>query len=350
MRVRAPGRINIIGEHTDYNDGYVLPFAIDRYVNLTIETSNNFVFYSKNLDSKVILDEIVKTGKWADYVIGVISTLTKRGYKIPPIKIEVESSIPIGSGLSSSAALEVATTFAISEFFDLNLSKLEIVNIAREAETNFVGVKCGIMDQFASVFSKKNYAIFLDTMTLDYRYIPINLKDYEFYLIDSNVKHELATSKYNERRQECEEILRKLNKRSFREVTNNDLFLLDGVLKKRAQHVLEENERVLKIIEAFQTKDLFKVGQLLFESHESLKSLYEVSCNETDFIVDFLKNKENILGARMVGGGFGGGVMVLVRKDSFEKIGKELFEKYFNRFGRKLDFYKLHSSNGVELV
>ncbi|MBB6061841.1 galactokinase [Thermosipho japonicus] len=347
MKVKAPGRVNLIGEHTDYNDGFVLPFAIDRYVQLEIEESDKFCFYSNNLNKEVIVSTLQKTNSWADYVIGVIKEIEKRGYKIQPVKIKVDSNIPIGAGLSSSAALEVASAYAISEFFGLNLPKMDIVKISREAEANFVGVNCGIMDQFASAFSKKDYAIFLDTMTLDFQFVPLNLKGYEIFVIDSNVKHELSTSEYNLRRKECESALEIIGKDSFRKVTREDLKLLNGTLLKRVQHILEENERVLRTVKALKEDQIEKIGEYLYQSHESLRYLYEVSCDETDFIVDFLKGKEGFIGARMVGGGFGGGVIVISREGAFESIEKLLENEYYSRFSIRPTFYKLNSSNGV---
>jgi galactokinase len=350
LKVKAPGRVNLIGEHTDYNDGFVLPFAIDRYVELEIEESDKFCFYSNNLNEEVKLSSLQKTNSWADYVVGVIKEIEKRGYKIQPVKIKVDSNIPIGAGLSSSAALEVASAYAISEYFGLNLSKIDIVKISREAEANFVGVNCGIMDQFASAFSKKDYAIFLDTMTLDFQFVPLNLKGYEIFVIDSNVKHELSSSEYNLRRQECESALGIIGKDSFRNVTREDLKLLNGTLLKRVQHILEENERVLKTVKALKENEIEKIGEYLYQSHESLRYLYEVSCDETDFIVDFLKEKDGIIGARMVGGGFGGGVIVISKEGSFESIEKLLENEYYSRFSIRPTFYKLNSSDGVTKI
>jgi len=350
VKVKAPGRINIIGEHTDYNDGYVLPFAVDKFVEVSIERSKRYEFYSKTIGEVVVLEKFERLGKWSDYVTGVLVALEKRGYKTEPVRIEVDSSLPMGAGLSSSAALEVATAYAVCEFFGFEIPKLELVKIAREAEVEFVGVKCGIMDQFTAVFGKKGYAIFLDTMTLQYEYVPLELSGCEFNLVDSNVKHELSSSEYNKRRQECEEVLKTLGKKSFREVTFEDLKVLKGVLFKRAKHVLEENERVKKSVEALKRGDFEELGRLLFQSHESLRDLYEVSCEETDFIVDFLRNEEGILGARMVGGGFGGGVIVLSRVGTFERLKDRLAEAYRERFGIEPSFHSIGSADGVHRV
>jgi len=350
MKVKAPGRINIIGEHTDYNDGYVLPFAVSKFVELKLEYSDKFLIYSKNLNEIIEINEIKKTNSWADYIIGVIYVMTKKGYDIPPLRIDLDSTIPIGAGLSSSAALEVAASYGISEFLNLNIPKIEIVKISREAEVDFVGVRCGIMDQFASTFGKKDHAIFLDTLTLKYEYIPLKLREYEIFVIDSNVKHELSSSEYNKRREECEAVLKTLHKKSFRQVSFDDLRKLDGILLKRAKHVLEENERVLKVKKSLEINDFKMVGKLLYESHQSLRDLYEVSCEETDYIVDYLRENEGVLGARMVGGGFGGGVIVLGNRGSLEKIKDDLKEKYYEKFSKIPEFYSLETSDGVSII
>ncbi|PLV59920.1 galactokinase [Thermotoga sp. KOL6] len=350
MKVKAPGRVNIIGEHTDYNDGYVLPFAVNKFVFLSLERTKKFIFHSETMNETVEMDEPKKLNKWTDYISGVIRAFEKRGFVVPPVKIVISSNLPVGVGLSSSAALEVAAAYAISEHFGFNVTKLELVRIAREAEVEFVGVKCGIMDQFTSAFGKKGHAIFLDTMTLNYEYVPLELEGVEINLVDSNVKHELSSSEYNKRRQECEEVLRILGKKSFREVKLEELGKLPGTLKKRAQHVLEENERVLKSVQALRKRDFEMLGKLLFSSHESLRDLYEVSCEETDFIVEFLRKKEGVLGARMVGGGFGGGVIVLSKKGVFEKIKEDLARSYKKRFEIDLTFHKIESADGVQKI
>lgn len=344
---KAPGRINIIGEHTDYNDGFVLPFAVDRYVWIEIMENDVFEIVSEEFKEKKIFEVPKKTNTWSDYVMGVVWAFEKRGYEVKPLKIIIHSNLPIGAGLSSSAALEVAVTYGISNVMGFNMDQMEIVEIARSSEVEFVGVKCGIMDQFTAVFAKKNHAIFLDTMNLYYEYIPLNMKGYEIYLVDSNVKHELASSEYNKRRQECEKVLKILKKNSFREVHRDDLEILEGVLFKRAKHVLDENDRVLKSVKALKQGNMEKLGELLIQSHESLRDLYEVSCKETDFIVDFLVNKEGILGARMVGGGFGGGVIVLSKEGSFSEYEKILKESYKRKFGKNLEVLNVKSSDGI---
>jgi len=346
MQYRAPGRINIIGEHTDYNDGYVLPFAIDKYIYLEIEKSDKFIFISKNSNQEISLKNLQKTNTWADYIIGVIIELEKKVGKIPPFMFKIHSDLPMGAGLSSSAALEVVSAYALNDILELKLSSEELALIGWNAENKFVGLNCGIMDQYASVLSKENHALFIDTYTKKYELIPLNLKDFHFYIINSGVKHELGNSEYNIRRKQCEEALRILERKSFREVTYDDLNKLDDVHYRRAKHVLDENARVLKTIESLKNDNIEVIGEILFESHESLKNLYEVSCEEIDYIIDYLRNR--VLGARIVGGGFGGSVLVLSEEGEFENIIKNLKEEYFNEFSVELEYFKVNSSNGVE--
>lgn len=349
-KFRAPGRVNIIGEHTDYNDGFVLPFAIDRYVEVEIKPSNKYVFTSHVMNETISVDKFQKLGKWTDYIMGVIWATEQYGYKTEPVEINVSSNLPIGAGLSSSAALEIATAYGISEVFNLRLDKMRLVEIGVKAEREFVGVRCGVMDQFTAVFAKKDHAIFLDTLNLKHEDVPLDLKELEFALIDSNTKHELSSSEYNKRREECEKVLKILNKKSFREINYDDLSTLDPLLRKRARHVLDENKRVLLAVRALKNSENFLLGNILYESHVSLRDLYEVSCDETDFIVGSLRGELGILGARMVGGGFGGSVLVLARAGRVDEVFRELEKSYFERFGKRPTLIKIKSSDGVHAV
>lgn len=344
---RAPGRINIIGEHTDYNDGYVMPFAINKYVMLEIKENKSFIFYSKNLNQKITIKKLEKTNTWADYIIGVlkeIENLTK--VKLPYFEFQINSDLPIGAGLSSSAALEIVSLYAVNDILNLGFTRKKIAEIGWCVENNFIGLKCGIMDQYACSLSKKNNALLIDTYTKKYELVPLDLKEFNFYIINSGVKHELGSSKYNLRRKECKAVLEKLNKKSFREINFNDIDKLDGILYKRAKHVLEENERVLKVKKALANNKIEEIGSYLNESHESLKKLYEVSCEEIDFIVDNLKDKVN--GARIVGGGFGGSVLVLSKEKEFKDIIDKLKRKYKRKYEIDLEYFKVESSDGVE--
>ncbi len=349
-KFRAPGRVNIIGEHTDYNDGFVLPFAIDKYVEVEINRSSQYVFTSEKMKEQVRLQKYERLGKWTDYLMGVIWALEKLGYKTEPVEVNVSSNLPIGAGLSSSAALEIALAYGLNEVFNLNLDKMKLVEVGVKAEREFVGVRCGVMDQFTAVFGKKDHAIFLDTSTLNYEYVPLELKDFELALVDSNTKHELSSSEYNKRREECEAVLNKLGKGSFRQVTYEDLPKLDDVLRRRARHVLDENKRVSLAVRALKRSEFALLGSLLFESHVSLRDLYEVSCDETDFIVGFLKGELGILGARMVGGGFGGSILVLARKGYLEGVFERLEESYLRNFKKRPSLIRIQSNDGVHMV
>ncbi|MEJ5230008.1 MAG: galactokinase [Pseudothermotoga sp.] len=350
LKFRAPGRVNIIGEHTDYNDGFVLPFAIDKYVEIEIEKSNQYVFTSQTMNEQIRVQKGERLGKWTDYLMGIVWALEEFGYKTEPVKVKVSSNLPIGAGLSSSAALEIAMAYGLNELFDLKLDKMKLVEVGVKAEREFVGVRCGVMDQFTAVFGKKDHAILLDTCTMNYEYVPLELRDYELALIDSNTKHELSSSEYNKRREECEAVLRKLGKSSFRQVTYDDLQKLDPVLRRRARHVLDENKRVSLAVRALKESEFNLLGSLLFESHVSLRDLYEVSCDETDFIVGFLKGELGILGARMVGGGFGGSILVLARKGYIENVFERLEESYLKHFNKKPKLIKIQSNDGVHMV
>ncbi|GAB4319559.1 galactokinase [Pseudothermotoga elfii] len=349
-KFRAPGRVNIIGEHTDYNDGFVLPFAIDKYIEVDVSSSNEFVFVSHTMNETVGLKKYEKLGKWTDYIMGVIWAIEKSGCEVKPARIEVSSTLPLGAGLSSSAALETAVAYGLNSIMNLNLSKKQIVDVCVRAEREFVGVQCGIMDQFTAVFGKKDHAIFLDTFNLNYEYVPLNLGEYEFALIDSNTKHELSSSEYNKRREECERIMEVLHKNSFREITYEDLNHLEPALRKRARHVLDENKRVNMAVRALKKSEMFLLGNLLYESHVSLRDLYEVSCEEIDFIVGFLRGRLGILGARIVGGGFGGSVLVFGRKGCIEEVYYELRDRYYKMFGITPELIHIKSDCGVHAV
>lgn len=348
-RFRAPGRVNIIGEHTDYNDGFVLPFAIDRYVEAEIRIDNQFVFSSQMMGETIALRKYEQLNKWTDYLMGVIRAIDQKGYDVPPVRINVTSTLPIGAGLSSSAALEIVVAYGLNRIMNLELEKRELVEIAVKAEREFVGVKCGVMDQFTCVFARRNHAILLDTSDLRYEYVPLNVEDFEFALIDSNTKHELSSSEYNKRRKECEEVLKILQKKSFKEVDYEDLQYLEVTLKKRAKHVLDENNRVSAAVKALKSSDASLLGNLLYESHASLRDLYEVSCEETDFIVDFLKKSRNVAGARMIGGGFGGSVLILTKRGCVEDVFEKLEKDYFKAFGKRPKLIKVKSSDGVNM-
>ena len=344
MEASAPGRLNVIGEHVDYNDGFVLPFAINRRTRVKVSPSERFEISSRE-KGRVVLKDVEKTGSWVDYVLGVVQKLRERGYEIPPVSFRIKGDVPMGMGLSSSAALEVATAFALKKLLKLDLDDYEVLELTVEAEREFVGVKCGIMDQYTAIFAKKGSALLIDTMKVSHEYVP--LIKARFFVLDSGVKHSLASGEYNRRREETKKALDIIGKKSYRDVALKDLERLkDKVLKKRAEHVVKEIDRTLKAAEAMRKGDLKELGELLYESHESLSKLYEVSCDETDFIVRFLRDR-GVEGARMVGGGFGGGVIAITRREDIGEIFEDLKREYQRNFGIELKIMEVESDSGV---
>lgn len=361
---RSPGRINIIGEHTDYNEGFVLPAAVNKEMVLAIAPSanNKYSFLSLDLNKEVsfIFSEkhLVKD-LWAQYIIGVVVQLEKRDFKIPPFNIAFAGDIPIGAGMSSSAALECATVFALSQVFNLNLSKEEMIRIAQRAENEYVGVNCGIMDQFASMFSKKDYINKLDCRSLAYETYQLQLNDYRFILVNSGVKHSLASSEYNLRRKECEEGVAYFRQfdpsvKALRDVTTDILKKqkneLDNVVYRRCSYVVDENERVNRACNAMAMGDLLALGKLMYETHEGLRYLYEVSCEELDFLVDFTQDKDEVLGSRMMGGGFGGCTLNLVKKSYCAAFTKGIKDAYQMKYTIVPEVYEVTTANGTSEI
>jgi len=350
-RFRSPGRINLIGEHTDYNGGLVLPAAIDKYTYITLEESRHFMAYTVNLKERVefSLNEKKEKEDWANYVKGAIFHLAKNIKKqIRPFNIEISSTLPIGAGLSSSASLMVGIIYAISKIENINLDRERIAQIAHEAENEFVGVNCGIMDQYAVALAKKDSFILIDASSGRYEYI--YAKGFpKIMIIDSGIKHKLSSGNYNTRRNECEEAtkilglqFKDLNK-AFLESKKN---LLGENLYKRAKHVVEENERVLKTIEAISRQNWEEVGRLVKASHASLRDLFEVSTVEMDFLVDNINKIDGVYGSRMIGGGFGGSVIALSKRDIRNDL-KGISKIYQNEFGVEIKYYPVKLSSGV---
>lgn len=357
----APARINVIGEHVDYLGGYVLPAAIDFSVNLAIRKNDRGEYgcYSFQYKQKIVTKEIQKSSNdlWINYIFGVVDELQKEGHKITGFDLVMDGNIPQGAGLSSSAAVEVVVGYALSELFQLNLSREKIALIGQAAENHFVGTRCGIMDQYIIANGQKDKCILLNTETLEKSFHSLELKDHEFYLINSSVKHSLHDSDYNNRRKECENALQKVQKLkpeiknlySLDENSDLKIFQFSENEGKRILHVLGEKKRTRDLLSAFEEGNLKKAGDCLFSAHDSLSKLYEVSCEETDFIVNFLREKD-VTGARMIGGGFGGCILVLDKKGQREKISEELKNKYLQKFGLSVDFYIFNISDGVREV
>lgn len=364
--VRAPGRANIIGEHTDYNHGFVMPIAIDRDVIVTgtLQKSNVIRLNSLDFEDEVSfhINDIKYENEhtWANYAKGVIKTFMEKGVEIPSgFSASIHGNVPIGAGMSSSAAIEVATATFLEEAFNLDLTPKNVALWCVEAENNFVGVNCGIMDQFAAKLSKKDQALFIDCRDQSYQYIPFRINGYKVLLINSKVKRALTSTEYNIRRAECEKavsILKSLypDIESLRDVTINHLKdskgRLDKRLFKRARHVINENERVITARKALEKDDLLKLGHLLVQSHESLHDDYEVSCPELDFLVETALSIKGVLGGRMMGGGFGGSTINIVKEDCLEKIMDEIQSKYKKKFDLTPEFYVCDAADGANRI
>ena len=361
----APGRINIIGEHIDYNDGFVLPAAIDKYVCFSIRKNNNIAIEISALDmddsyTLNIDDELMPINKmWMNYLLGVLSEFKKRNITLPSFQLAFSSSIPMGAGLSSSAALECGFAFALNDLFDLKLSKKDIALIGQQSEHNFAGVKCGIMDQFASVFGQKEKVIKLDCNTLDYEYYDADLGDYGLLLFDTCVKHTHLTSGYNDRRNEVEEGI-SIIKQHFPEVKNfRDCtaimveklkYELGETIYKRCHFVVAEISRVTIAANALNDKAYELLGKTMTATHKGLSEEYEVSCAESDFIVDTALNETYVAGARMMGGGFGGCCLILLKKDSKESLIQLMSQKFKSTFGIDVKYYDVKIGDGIHKI
>ncbi|NER12798.1 galactokinase [Leptobacterium flavescens] len=358
--IASPGRINIIGEHTDYNEGFVLPAAIDKGIIAAIGKSEGPDCTAIAIDLKesyrFSLKEVVpvKNGGWRNYVLGVVAEIRNCGKEPGNFSLVFGGDIPSGSGLSSSAALENSLVFGLNELFDLGLSRQEMILISQKAEHHFVGVKCGIMDQFASMFGQKDKALLLDCRDLSSEAFPIDFGDYEILLINSNVKHQLNDSAYNERRAVCEKVAAILNKEALRDVTHEDLLAIEDRISQanlqKCSYVIEENERVLKAVEAIRNNDIKTLGELLFASHHGMQHLYKITCEELDFLVEKARENPYVAGARMMGGGFGGCTINLVKKDKLESYKKLISESYKQQFRKECSFYHVHLSDGTHMI
>ena len=364
IRSQSPGRINIIGEHTDYNDGFVLPAAIDKKVAFTLKkngTSAEVKFTASDLNESHTfnLTHFQPLAKgWQNYVMGVVDEMQKLGGKIEGFEGAFSSNVPIGSGMSSSAALECSLAFGLNELFELGFDKWQLIKASQMAEHHFVGMKCGIMDQFASVMGKKDHAMLLDCRSLEYRYIPFDLQEYQLLLLNTNVSHTLTDSEYNTRREECEQGVEIIQKnqpevQSLRDVSYESLLELKaempGHIFKRCRHIITENERVLNAEKALHTQSFQLLGKLLYASHDSLKNDYEVSCPELDFLVNQTQAKAYVLGSRMMGGGFGGCTINIIDKQHTSHFIEFIAGKYREQFGIDLTPYMVSIGDGAKL-
>jgi galactokinase len=360
---QAPGRVNLIGEHTDYNEGFVLPMAIDYYARVAVSRrkDQHLRFYSVDFKDRKRTSlsnlRFKKEDRWANYLKGIISVLQTRGYSTGGLSFSVTGNIPIGVGLSSSAALEVATGYAVQKLLGINISGPELARLAQEAENSFVGVKCGIMDQFVSRMAEEGSALFIDTRSMEYRHIPINLGTVRILITNSNVPRSLVESEYNQRRSECEKCVGLLNARkpgrSLRDYTPEDLRdsmgLIPETTRKRCLHVVEENERVRDAESSLKRNDIAGFGKLMNRSHESLRDQYEVSCPELDWLVKRAWETDGVYGSRMTGAGFGGCTVTLIEESAIPAYEARL-EAYERIFSFKPEFFLCHPADGARIL
>lgn len=358
--VFSPGRINLIGEHTDYNDGFAFPAAINKGIALAISKSalNVSKVYAINKEElyeftteniKPLLD-----GGWRNYVLGVVAELQNLGKKLGNFNSVFAGNIPGGAGMSSSAALENSFVYGLNDLFELGLTKNEMILVSQKAEHNFAGVKCGIMDQYASMFGVKKSALLLDCRTIESKPYKIDFKEYKLMLINTNVKHDLSESAYNDRREVCEKISSLLQISALRDASKENLDELIGKISdeeyQKALYIINENNRVKQFSEAINKDDIAALGDLLYQSHEGLSTKYKVSCEELDFLVDSAKECPNVLGARMMGGGFGGCTINLVKKHEFKVFKKDIARKFRNKFKKECSVYSVKLSKGTKIV
>ena len=380
--VKSPGRINLIGEHIDYNHGFVLPAAIDKFIEVAIgkRTDGAIHMVAVDLGETILLPMHNLTPHatvWVNYIIGVVDQVLNTENNVASIEnnvakikdefnggfnICVQGNIPLGAGLSSSAALECAVLFALNELYSLSLTKMQMALMAQSAEHTFAGVHCGLMDMFASLHGEKNKAILLDCNSLAFTYYPLALNDYSIVLFDTQIKHALASSEYNTRRLECERGLKLIQEKyptvkTFRDISieqvetclaSNDIN--GSKVYQRCKYVVEEMQRVQLAVQDLEKSDMKAFGKKMFETHKGLSNLYEVSCLELDFLVEAVSNNENVLGARMMGGGFGGCTINIIKKSAVEEITKALTASYAQLMHKELAVYITSIEEGTHLV
>lgn len=364
----APGRVNLIGEHTDYNGGHVFPCAltIGTYAVARRNNGTTLRFYSMNFKSLGVIEADInhltyqKEHDWANYPKGMLKILKDANYCIEEgLDILYYGNIPNSSGLSSSASIEVLTAFLCKSLFQLEIDQIQIALLAQKAENTFIGVNCGIMDQFAIANGKKDHAIFLDTATLSYEYAPITLAGMKIVIACSNKKRGLGDSKYNERRRECEEALEflqtKLDIQSLGDLTEDAFDAIkeaipDDIRRKRAKHAVYENQRTMKAVKALKENDIKRFGELMIESHVSLRDDYEVTGVELDTLVESALEQEGVLGSRMTGAGFGGCTVSIVKDDFVDAFIENVGMMYKEKIGYAADFYVVEVGDGPSIL
>jgi galactokinase len=342
---RAPGRVNVIGEHTDYNDGFVMPAAMEFYTWVAAEKRGDRILeaYSEHFDEKISLSLDALAGSprrhWSDFIRGVAAVLQNAGYNLAGANLVIHGEVPLGAGLSSSASLEVATALALISLSGIDVPRLELVKLCQKAEHEYVGTRCGIMDQFIAIFGTAGHVLMLDCRSLEYRLLPMP-RDLRLVVCNSMVRHELASGEYNRRRADCEEGVKLLQPhlpgiRALRDVSVADLEawkqVLPATVYRRCRHVVTENQRVLAAAKALQSGDADRFGQLMYRSHASLRDDYQVSCKELDLLVDLASSSSSVYGARMTGGGFGGCTVNLLREDA-----SDLFKEHISQVYREV--------------
>lgn len=364
----APGRVNLIGEHTDYNGGHVFPCALTlgTYAIARKREDDKLNFYSMNFAGKGVvksdLNDLVpsKEAGWTNYPKGVIWAFEKRGYKLPVgLDMLIYGNIPNGSGLSSSASLEVLTGLALKDLYGFDVSMTDIALIGQYSENNYNGCNCGIMDQFASAMGKKDHAIFLDANTLEYEYAPVVLEDAKIVIINSKVKHSLVDSAYNDRRSECELALKELQTvvdiQALGDLTEEEFeahksAIQSEVRQKRAGHAVYENQRTIKAVAALKANDVETFGKLMNASHVSLRDDYEVSCEEIDILVDLAWNTPGVIGSRITGGGFGGCTVSIVKNEAVDNFVETIGKAYAEKVGHEAEFYVVDIGEGAHVL
>lgn len=375
--VQSPGRINLIGEHTDYNNGFVLPAAIDKCVQVAIakRTDGAIHMYAIDLHESVIIPTVAilpHATNWVNYIIGVVAQVQKysatasnnsaaldldKGFDIC-----IQGDIPIGAGLSSSAAVECAVIFALNEMYQLGLSTMQMALMTQQSEHEFAGVKCGIMDMFASLHGKSNQVMLLDCGSLQHHYYPLDLKEYQIVLFDTQIKHALASSEYNTRRLECEQgveilqkkypsikTLRDASRQQVDELLKTEATLIGTKVYNRCKYVVDEIERVQLAVKDLLAGDIKAFGQKMYETHEGLSQLYEVSCRELDILVNAVKDHPQVLGARMMGGGFGGCTINIIKKSEVDAIIHTVADVYAQKTSHILKVHQVKIAQGTHI-
>ena len=360
ITIFSPGRINIIGEHTDYNDGFVFPAAVDKGIVAAIQKTDakfsTVYALDKNSKREFSIDTLnpLKEGSWENYVFGVVAEIQNRNKTIGNFNFVFKGNVPGGAGMSSSAALENSVVYGLNKVFNLGLSKEEMIFISQKAEHTYAGVNCGIMDQYASMFGVKDHALLLDCRTVKARPFKIDFENYQLILINTNIKHSLSDSAYNDRRSACENISKLLKVKALRDATVEDLeFIKEEVTPEnfqKALYVIQENTRAIKASKAMENNNLTSLGKLIYASHNGLSKQYKVSCDELDFLVEKAKKSGYVIGARMMGGGFGGCTINLIEKGKEEDFKKLVTDDYKNTFGKECSFYSVALSDGTHVI